>query len=178
MRILPAFFLLLILTSCYPEKLHVEKQYMRRDRYASVYVGTPDPKKYCPSLGERLLIRWRLREEFKCQAPISIRLKLVLRNYETVEKVFPVPCARGQLLYYLMDEDYDCTGGIMAYYATLEGECGVIAEQCHQLWTSLILFDDEPATPYWDPEPERIYYEPMNDAIPWHEEAVESTELP
>jgi hypothetical protein len=140
-RICPILILALLLASCGTERLQVQSEYMLPDRYASVWVGTPDPHKYYPSVGQRLLIQWKLKDEMQSFCQIWLRMRILYRNYEKIEKWIPLKCPVGRIAYYIMDEDYTCTDGIAAYHIQIFGDGRLIAEKKHHLWEEVIIIE-------------------------------------
>ncbi len=130
--------LALLLASCGTERLQVQSEYMLPERYASTWVGTPDPHKYCPSVGQRLLIQWKLKPEMQSCRAIWLRMRIRLQNYEEIEKWIHLKCPIGRMAYYLMDQDYYCTNGIAAYHIQIFGDGCLIAEKRHHLWEEII----------------------------------------
>lgn len=152
--------MLAALCGCAPQKLLVQSEYMTRDRYASVFVGTPDPKKYCPDLGQRLSIQWKLKDELKTYREVLLHYKIVLRNYERVEETLRIRCPVGRIFYNLMNEDFYCTDGIMSYRVQIWGDGCLLAETRHHLYHEVI---QPPPLPEYDVEPDEIYFDPIDD---------------
>jgi hypothetical protein len=151
------------LSSCCHERLHVQSEYLLPDRYASVYIGSPDPKKYFPDTGQRLMIQWKLKKEMKCYEEVVLKYKIILRNYERVEKSMHVRCPVGRIYYMLMNEDFRCTDGIMAYHVQVVADGCVIAEKFHHLYREVIT---APPMPAGEEEPDEIYFDPIDDLDP------------
>ncbi|NGX57806.1 MAG: hypothetical protein K940chlam3_00702 [Chlamydiae bacterium] len=141
-RFLP-FIFFIFLTSCGTQRLTVQSEYMLPDRYASVWVGTPDPHKYYPSIGQRLIIQWKLRTELQQYEKVTLRIRVRFRNYELYEKWMQIRCRVGRMIYNVMDEDYTCTDGIAAYHVQIFADGQQIAEIRHHLWEELIQIEDE-----------------------------------
>lgn len=141
-RFLP-FIFLLFLTSCGSERLTVQSEYMLPERYASVWVGTPDPHKYYPNIGQRLIIQWKLKPEFALYEQLTLKVRVLFRNYELYVKEYPIRCPVGRIIYGVMDEDYRCTQGIGAYCVEVFGDGEPLAEIKHHLWAELIQIENE-----------------------------------
>jgi len=157
-----ALCLILLFTSCGTERLTVQSEYLVPERYASVWVGTPDPHKYFPEIGQRLIIRWKLRPEMAKYESLILKLCIRLRNYETFEKSYRIKCPVGRMIYKIMNEDYTCTQGIGAYIVEILADDGTqVAKIQHHLWRRLIVIDDEDEFE-GEPEdfPEEFDYEP------------------
>jgi len=168
MKRLLALLIPLLLISCGTERLTVQSEYLLPGRYASVWVNTPDPHKRYPDVGQRLIIQWKLKQEFACYENLTLRLRIRFRNYETLEKEYPIRCQVGRLIYRVMNEDYRCTQGVGAYTVEIVGDGQQIAKIQHHLWKELIVIDGdegEEFDEFEDPEdfPEEFDYEPEFD---------------
>jgi len=161
MKRLAALFLILVLTSCGTERLAVQSEYLLPGRYASVWVGTPDPHKAYPEVGQRLIIRWKLRPEMAHYDQIILKFRIRFRNYEMLEKCYVIKCPVGRIIYKIMNDDYNCTEGIAAYTVEIVGDGAPIAKVQHHLWRELISIEDDDEFE-GEPEdlPEEFDYEP------------------
>lgn len=130
-----------MLTSCLSERLTVHNQYMTADRYASVHVETPDPRKLCPSLGQRLIISWWYPKTYEME---GIELRLWVRYNFTDEdyESFPLVTPKGNYIYSVMDDEYFFRGGITTYLVQVVRGDEVIDEWRHVLWEELIISDE------------------------------------
>jgi len=141
---LALFCLALLFVSCGTERLTVQSEYLVPDRYASVWVGTPDPHKVFPDVGQRLIIKWKLRPEMEQYGSLILKVCIRFRNYETYEKSYRIKCPVGRMIYNIMNDDYTCTQGIGAYTVEIHADDGTqIATIRHHLWRRLIVIDDE-----------------------------------
>lgn len=151
-----SFSLLLLLTSCRHETLFVQSEYLTASRYASLYVGSPDVRKFCPSLGQRLIVEWRVREHY---TSLTLKMRMRLKNYQEFEKVIPLTKMKGRFIYNLMDEEYFSSGGFMCYRVELYGDGCLLAESVHQLWSELIVLDPVENLEENLPWPDETYYQ-------------------
>jgi len=163
MKRLVALFILLVLTSCGTEKLAVQSEYLLPGRYASVWVGTPDPHKTYPDIGQRLIMRWKLRSEMARYDQVVLKLRIRFRNYEMYEKSYVIECPVGRMIYNVMSEDYECTQGIGAYTVEILGDGEQIAKIQHHLWKELISIEDDEFEGEPEDLPEEFDYEPDFD---------------
>lgn len=136
------FCLLLLLTSCSDQILVVDSYYIGSHTLASEVIGTPDPRKYCATSGQLLNVYWKLPYEYAEADNLSIRLTLRFCNREEHCENVALSCFRGRYTYYLLDDDYWDSGGILTYKVEIySGDC-LIDLLCHQIWTEMIVFDE------------------------------------
>lgn len=129
--------LLLLLSSCASRPmLQVQSDYVARDSLASEFVGTPDPKRECPPVGQRLVFSWSIPERFWETGPIT--LVITSRYYNRTECVKEVVLGRkrGAFEWRIMDEEYFRTrGGVQTFKADLMAKDVCIDSWRHILWT-------------------------------------------
>ena len=138
-------FLSLALVGCAREKLSVRTEYMTFERLASYHVDTPDPLKYCPELGQRICVDWFLPKCYLDYDDLHLHILVRLRNREDDEVNVPINTTSGNYCYYLLNEDYFNSCGILTYKVELIGCDKVLDEWCHQLWVNIINFDGNDA---------------------------------
>ncbi|MFI5343180.1 MAG: hypothetical protein ACHQUC_03055 [Chlamydiales bacterium] len=128
------------LTSCQVHHLNVQTQYLTHENLASYYVGTPDPEKDCPTIGQRLLIEWSLPTDDLCSGDLKLNLKIRFRNKKEDEVWVPINEKSGTYLYYVINKKYCQTGGIATYKVDLIGNGCILETWQHPLWSELITF--------------------------------------
>ncbi len=133
--------LLLVLNGCACYPLSVQAQYIGRENLASYYVNTPDPHLTHPDIGQRLVINWSLPKEYLAYSDLYLFLKVRFRNHEEEEKNIPIKKASGTYLYYVLNEKFHQSGGLLTYKVDIIGDGCILEEWQHQLWTELITFD-------------------------------------
>lgn len=147
-RLLPiAITALSLLSGCHRQSLYVQSDYITYMDLASYQVESPDPRKECPDTGQRLFVRWSLRND--CYMPGDTDLYLDLRFCNGCEKIVrvAVTTASGYYIYRLYNEDFFDTGGIVAYQAHIVAAGDVIESWHHQVWQERIDFSDNDALP-------------------------------
>lgn len=136
-------FLVFLVSSCAPERISVHTEYITVENLASFHVNTPDFRKTCPNLGQKLIINWSLPAEYLSYRNLSLFLKVRFRNNVEDEVVIEVKKSDGTYIYYLLNDDYFDSGGILTYKVDLNGNGCLLEEWRHQIWTDLILFDPQ-----------------------------------
>ena len=137
-NLLSGFAGLLICCGCSFHRLDVQTQYLTPEYLASSHVGTPDPRRFQPPTGQRLLIQWSLCEEEISNQDLSLYLKVRYRNHKEEELLTPIRKKRGTILFEVKTPLFCETGGILTYYAAIQTPEVIIAEWKHPLWTELI----------------------------------------
>ncbi len=162
------FFLLLALASCGRERLAVQSEYLLPGRYASVWVGTPDPHKAFPDVGQRLIMQWKLKREFASYQNVFLRMRLRFRNHEVLDLDYPLGCPVGRIIYKIMNDDYTHTKGIGAYTVEIIGDGVPLACIQHHLWKELVFLNvggEDLDALFRDPDdfPDEFDYQPDFD---------------
>ncbi len=110
---------------------------------ASSHVSTPDPRQEHPPVGQKLIVDWRVPKEI-FNEKAEVVLDLILWDYTTRQVRIPIKRRMDFSTYWLLDEEYQKTGGILTYKATIQTENGIIfREWKHQLWVNLITINQE-----------------------------------
>ncbi len=131
--------LIILLTSCSSNKLHVHNEYLTRDDLASMAVDTPDHRKERPTLGQRLRVRWKLASKFMAEGPkaeVVLKVRYGDRHDEVIHHVVEEDV--GMFTHSLTGEEYFERGGITAYKAELIVDGELVDEWQHQLWARII----------------------------------------
>lgn len=139
-----SFLAICFLTSCQVHHLNVQTQYLTHENLASYYVGTPDPEKDCPTIGQRLLIEWSLPKDYLCYSDLKLNLKIRFRNRKEEEIGVSIGEKSGTYLYYVINKKFCQTGGIATYKVDLIGERCLLETWQHPLWSELITFQNPP----------------------------------
>lgn len=131
---------ILLLTGCQAPHLNIQTQYISREDLASSYTDTPDAEWHSPTIGQRLLIEWALPDDYSAYENLTLLLKVRFKNRQEEESRFTINNQRGTYLYYVVNEKFCQTGGIITYKAEISnGEC-VLDSWVHPLWMNLITF--------------------------------------
>lgn len=131
----------LTLGSCTLHRLDVQTQYLTPDYLASNHIGTPDPRRNEPLIGQRLLVQWSLSEKELCDQELLLYLVVRFRDRQEEKVWIPVASKRGTYLFNVDADRYIETKGILTYYAQIQSSADVIAHWRHPLWVELIQFD-------------------------------------
>lgn len=136
-----AYFLLLVATSCSDSYFSAHTESFTVRDLASYRVGTPDFRRFCPNLGQRLFLCWDIRD---C-CPEASHIELVVRYYNCEQNCIRIDIEElcGSYTYVLADQDYLCSGGILSYVARLYSGEQLCTQAQHHLWTELIEIDPE-----------------------------------
>lgn len=143
----------LAITGC-STGISVQNQYFSREDLASHIVGTPDPDRNCPPIGQRLIIQWRFPQEYLYKDDLHLEVTVRFRNYVEEQFVIPVRRNHGTYIYELANQRYFDSCGIATYKIETWG-CGELLDTWkHQLWVELITLDQEndQNAPCHDPE--------------------------
>lgn len=140
-----AFFYLLFLCGCSSshEMLQVQSNYITREELASSFIGTPDPKLWCPPQGQRVTINWTIPTCLWEYGDLYLVVTFRFSNQETCVKHVPLERRRGIWEYRLLDDDYFNTGGIQTYKVDLFAGEIFLESWRHQLWAEKIVIEDE-----------------------------------
>lgn len=135
--------LTLFLAGCSQYYLSINQQWIDVRYLASTHAKTPDPRQDHPSIGQMLVLDWRVPKATLKQKP-QLVLDLILWDYTTRTVRFPVEKRMDYVTYKLLDEEYEKSGGILTYKAAIVTESGeIFREWKHQLWVNLITIDQE-----------------------------------
>lgn len=116
-------------------------EFLSRKNLASFYVGTPDPQESYPSVGQRLRVKWALpKYYFKNDPNIIIRIGIRFYNKDEILKELIITHPIGVYEYVILNEEYFCKNGILAFYVDMLMQGEVICTWKHQLWVEKINF--------------------------------------
>ena len=131
---------LFLTVSCYRQPLEVYIDAISGDQLASNHVDTPDPRRFCPDIGQMLVVTWNLsRSDADREIVLTIRYgdrsetthHLILNNM------------RGLKIFELVNEEYCQKQGIATFKADLYENGCLIERVQHMLWCDLITLDKE-----------------------------------
>ncbi len=140
-RLSAVWLILTLLTSCHCQPLVVETVTVSERTLASRYVGTPDPRRYCPTVGQALIVLWRLPREQLCRDNPHLVLTVRFGNREQEEISIPVSHFRGSYAYWLVDDDYWDRCGVLTYKVEFFAGGEILECWHHQVWTEMITLD-------------------------------------
>jgi hypothetical protein len=136
----PLFFLcaLAFLASCSKYTLSVRQQKVDPSYLASAHVGTPDPRRKNPPVGQKLIVKWRVPVDLLDEKPY-VALYLLYKDYSEGKVCFPIEDRSGYAVYSLLNPEFEEKRGILTYRAEVVTENGTIYNEWkHQLWVNLI----------------------------------------
>ena len=143
LSILMSVLSLTSLVGCNYQTLSVRQIWIDRSTLASTHVGTPDPRQENPPEGQLLLIDWKIPNWILEHHP-RISLQLIFWNYTTETVDFPLMSTFGSKRYYLLNDKYEETKGLLTYKADIITEDGQIYKEWkHQMWVNLIQIGNE-----------------------------------
>lgn len=128
-----AFF---ALSGCSRAALVLHQQKVTPAYLASTNVGTPDPR--TPPCGQMIVAEYWLPRSIRDLEPI-LRIHVLFQDFTQTCVEFPIHRKIGYETYSVLNDEFNCTGGLLAYKAeiiTPDGE--VYADWEHQLWVRLI----------------------------------------
>lgn len=123
--------------------LSVHTEYLSHENLASFHVGTPDPKLFCPTIGQRLILSWNIPVSYQAYPDLNIKMTIRFRNREQIVKSFELDRFQGLFIYPLLDEEYFEKDGILTYKVELFSEEILLEEWLHQLWAEQIILNPE-----------------------------------
>ena len=132
--------LVILFASCSEDKMHVQSEYLTLEDLASMKIDTPDERKECPTLGQRIRIHWSLAPNYLDLENPDAELVLKLRYGDRHDEVIrhKVSDREGMFTHSLVGEDYFNRNGIAAYKAELLVDGKLVDEWQHQLWAHVI----------------------------------------
>ncbi len=127
-----ALLLLLLLSSCSRNYVDVAFVNVHPRDLASCHVRTPDPRKVCPSVGQKLYVSWGLPKANPCSATLHVYIRYGNGEQEHIEE--PLDAKGGSLTICLLNDDYFCKCGFESCYVEILGNGGPLACWSHHLW--------------------------------------------
>lgn len=141
LKVLAAVLMSALLCSCDAQRLIVDTEYVSARSLASTHVNTPDPKRCCPTTGQRLIVMWHFPSEYLDIDDSHIELTVRFGNNEEDLIDIPLEVAQGMFTYAALDDDYWQRDGIRTYRARFIAEGCIVEEWQHQLWAELICLE-------------------------------------
>ncbi len=134
------FFLLLSSLQLACSRYQLSLRQIAVDSYslASTHVQTPDPRQFPPPIGQKIVLHWRVPPSLlKKNAFIS--LNIIYKNHTEKTLLYPIKNRSGYQVYFLLNDEFLNTGGLLTYSAFISSEDKIIrAEWKHQLFVHLI----------------------------------------
>lgn len=134
------------LSACCTSHLTVQSDYLTIQDLASYYVDTPDPRRNCPTVGQRLIVSWTVPKDYLSYENLRLEITIRFRNREEVKEIFHLTKTRGTYVFTLLNDDYFSKRGILTYKIDLIGNEMILEEWRHKIWADLIQLQAEEAT--------------------------------
>jgi len=134
---------LFALSGCTTAWIDVQKEYLTPDRYASVYVDTPDPRKLYPEVGERLYIYWKVPKNRWRENAYTLSVNLRYQNNEEEKECFQLFERKGCKLYEVKGDRFCEFGGFRTYLIELLKEDRPVFCWRHAIWGKRLTIEDE-----------------------------------
>ena len=130
--------LALVLGGCQSRYVTCRSEYLYPQYLASQRVNTPDPFRQC-YYGQQVIVRWNLPPNCMVGTePILLRLQVRYGNREIETLNVPIEKRQGWKIHRLINQDYWCRGGILAFKAELIHNGEILDDWTHYLWADLI----------------------------------------
>lgn len=143
MRFLMLSFLIFLSTGCQRQYLSVIKLDINKDRLASTYVKSPDPRQKNPPKGEELVIEWTLPSSVMKKKPF-LRLSLIYNDYSQEHLTRKILRRSGSVNYSVLGKKFKEKQGLLTYKVDVVSSDNKILKEWRQaLWTPLITLDQE-----------------------------------
>lgn len=137
------FIIAISLSGCQKYYISIAQENINKDYLASVALDTPDPRKYHPPSGEKLIIEWKISRDWLVLKP-CLYLHVIYKDYTEAFFTYPMPYKMDYVVYSLLGEEYKSKKGILTYRAEVRvGEEKPFLDWKHQLFTKLIVIEDE-----------------------------------
>lgn len=118
-------------------------EYLYPQYLASERVNTPDPFRKC-YYGQQVIVRWNLpRSCMVGSEPVFLRLQVRYGNREIETLSVPIKKCQGWKIHRLVNQDYWCCNGILAFKAELIRADQILDNWTHYLWTDIIEISSE-----------------------------------
>ena len=138
MKHLRWLILLPLLCGCQLQMVNVDTYFVGPESLASYWVGTPDPKRCCPDVGQELVLSWHIPERHLSCEDLHICWTIRYGNHE--EQVFHIPVHTkiGERRHLLINQDYWDRGGIQTYKVEVIANGEIIKTLCNSVWSNII----------------------------------------
>lgn len=130
--------LIIFLGGCTRESFWAQSEYIRPSDLASHKIRTPDPRRQCPDVGQRIVVYWNLPQQFRDYEDLWLILAMRFGNLE--ERVIrePIECSRNYFIYQLFNDEFFDKKGIQGFKAEIVSDGTVLKEWVHQIWADVI----------------------------------------
>lgn len=136
----------IIATSCERPLISAQTEFITRQSLASYQIGTPDPHLNHPVLGQRLMVKWNLPDNYMNYQ--DLHLETIVRFYNGTEQTYNFPITKTSGLHTLTvsAQTFCQTNGIVSYKINLIGDGCILSEWRHQLWVEIIKVEHDTDT--------------------------------
>ena len=126
----------LVLGGCARSEISVQTESFTVRDLASYKVRTPDSRRWCPSIGQRVIVRWFFDDLDPQPTLLTMRVRYFSRDEDEI--TIPLDRSTGMYIHEIADQDYLCMGGVLSYYVEAWADEELICTKKHQLWTEFI----------------------------------------
>jgi hypothetical protein len=162
----------LLLCSCCNSYLKVQSDYITYKDLASYYVDTPDPRRNCPAVGQRLIVSWGVPQKYLYYENLRLEITIRFRNREEKVEIFHISKNRGVYIFTLLNEDYFSKLGILTYKIDLVADGEILEEWRHKIWVDLIQLKPEETKPKDTEKEASTECEEEEYPIDWNDEKL------
>ncbi len=137
------FITAVFLSGCQKYYISIAQESIDKDYLASVALSTPDPRQEKPPMGEKLIVEWKVSKEYLLLKP-CLYLHVIYKDYTEAFFTYEMPYKMDYAVYSLLGEEYQRKRGILTYQAEVRvGQEEPFLDWKHQLWTKLIVIEEE-----------------------------------
>ncbi len=143
MKLFRWLLLLPALCGCQLQTVNVDTYFIGPETLASYWVGTPDPGRCCPDVGQELVLTWNMPTSYLQYKDLHIQWIIRFGNHQ--EEIFhiAVHTKKGEYVYSLINQPYWDRRGIQTYRAEIIGNGQVLKTLCNSVWTTIIRVNEE-----------------------------------
>ncbi len=140
--------LALLFSSCYKNHLYVQQEWVDEKDLASYFVGSPDPRRQNPPVGQKIIVNWDFSRPLFLSEMDHILVTVHFWNHEEKKVEAPIDRRRGYVSFFFPNPTQDPVKKILTYRVQVFRKDGSLFETWkHQFWTELITLAPEEETP-------------------------------
>lgn len=144
LKIFLSLCFLLLCSSCYKNHLYVQQEWVDEKDLASYFVGTPDPRKENPPIGQKIIVNWDFPKTLFLEEMGYLLVTVHFWNQEERKVQAPIDRRRGYASFFFPNTSKDPTKKILTYRVDVFKKDGTLFETWkHQFWTQLITLGPE-----------------------------------
>jgi hypothetical protein len=129
----------LLFSSCYKNHLYVQQEWVDEKDLASYFVGSPDPRRKNPPVGQKIIVNWDFSRTLFLNEMGHILVTVHFWDLEEKMVEAPIDRRRGYASFFFSNPTKDPTKKILTYRVQIFKKDGTLFETWkHQFWTELI----------------------------------------